>query len=75
MHDYSASLQLNGAQLIQQPLWDHDNNLIEPWKAPFIITKGALVAVEARLFVYHFMAGLRPSHVSSLLHTSSVVYL
>jgi len=64
MADFDQDLRLNGARLIQQPLFDEDAQLVPPWKAPFVFRKGALVAVEAHLTVYHFMGDEKPNHVS-----------
>ena len=63
MSDFDANLRFNGAWLVQQPLFDHDGQLVPPGKAPFVFKKGALVAIEAHLSVYHFMADEKPNHV------------
>jgi len=51
--------------LVQQAIYNEDHELVPPWQAPFAFRKGALVAVEAQLFVYHFLTETKdskPSH-------------
>lgn len=56
-------INLRGARLVQQPLFDNEKQLVRPWEAPSVFRKGTLVAVEAKLGVYHFMGENRPTHV------------
>lgn len=39
--------------MAQQPIYNENAVLIKPWDAPYVLTEGALVPVEARLSVYH----------------------
>lgn len=66
MPDFDQDLCLNGARLVQQPVFDLDAKLVAPWRAPAVFRKGALVAIEAHLIVYHFMADEKPNHVCCL---------
>lgn len=63
MPDFNPSLNLGGARLVQQALFDENADLVPPWEAPSVFRKGALVAVEAQLSVYHFVEDKKPSHV------------
>lgn len=69
MADFNPSVNFSGARLVQQALFDENTELVPPWKAPSVFKKGALVAVEAQLSVYHFMEDKIPKHVYSLLKT------
>lgn len=74
MFDFEPELGVQGVRLIQQPIYDKEAELVSPWNAPSVFRKGALVAVEAHLSVYHFINDLKPSHVrfSSYLHAAVV---
>lgn len=63
MSDFDQKIQLDGARLVQQPLFDEAARLVPPWQAPVVFRKGALVAVEAHLSIYHFIEDEKPSHV------------
>ncbi|KAF9786247.1 hypothetical protein BJ322DRAFT_1108108 [Thelephora terrestris] len=68
MGDFDQSLKLQGAQLTQQPIYDQDSELVPPCKAPFVFRKGALIAVEAQLSVFHFVNDPKdPNHLFQLL--------
>lgn len=72
MHDYDPALfNLGESRLVQQQLYDHKSKLVTPWEAPYQYKKGALIAVEANLVVYHFVSGKNRSHVSSQSSTST----
>ena len=63
MSNFDPDLCLPGGRLVQQPILDEAEVLIEPWRVPLAVRKGTLVAVEAQLHIYHFLDGNYPSHV------------
>ncbi|KAF9786783.1 hypothetical protein BJ322DRAFT_673449 [Thelephora terrestris] len=63
MSDFDPDLNLQGARLLQQRIFDQDSKLVPPSKAPFVFRKGALVAIEAKLSVFHFVNDPDPSHL------------
>lgn len=74
MPDFDPTLPLRGSRLKQQPIFNEDSTLIQPWKAPFVLRKGALVAVEAELSIYHFLADEKCNHVRSSTKYASVIH-
>ena len=73
MHDYDPNVfDLGDAKLVQQPIYDQNAELVLPWKVPFVLVPGALIAAEAKLFVYHFL-GKHPRHVCYLPSRPSFV--
>lgn len=68
MADFDKDLRLPGGQLVQQAIYDQNGKLIEPWRAPFAIRKGTLIAADVQLHIYHFVEGSRPNHVRFSFH-------
>jgi len=62
-YELERMTDFNRAQLVQQPVFDNNAQLVPPWRAPFVFRKGALVAIKAHLAVYHFMGDEKPNHV------------
>lgn len=53
--DYDAAIcQFQHAKLVQQELYNIHGELVAPWITADTLQKGVVVAIEARLFVYHF---------------------
>ena len=75
MGDFDWSLNLQGAQLVQWPIYDQDSELAPPWNAPFVFRKGTLLVVEAQHSILHSMDDprdpnhVRPSPDSSFTHS------
>jgi hypothetical protein len=62
--DYDQDVfKFKKAQLVQQPLYDLDGDLVPPDRAPFLFRNGALVAVEAQLMIHSFLENKSPNHV------------
>lgn len=57
MPDYDPNtFKLGDARLIQQNMFDKNSKPIPPWEAASAFAPGTLVAVDAHLVVYHFLA-------------------
>lgn len=55
MGDLDPGLNVDGVRLRQEPFFDEYATLTPLWLVPFMFRKGALVAVEAELFIHEFM--------------------
>lgn len=73
MTDLDPKIDMRGIDLIQLSFYNEDNVVVGSWDVPSIFRKGAFVAIEGKLSVYHFINDDKPNHVCITFSLSSQV--